>query len=188
MLVVVLLLSVERIRGQRNLHIWSCWQLWRNGISYSQRWIKLCMPITGLFFPSETLPAGTITSIGDPRGQRLVSQGKATKIAFPPGSDPDDVEGLRAKYRKANGGKPLWDEQRKRSVAPAQPAIDPQAATIRRNAAANLKARIRKLLGPRSASAWFARERERQRPFLAGRVQTSRPLRRAGRAAKYETP
>lgn len=70
-------------------------------------WIELREPITGLFFPSETLPAGAVISIGGPRGKKLVSQGKAIQVAFPGSGDPDDLTRLRKQYREANDNQPF---------------------------------------------------------------------------------
>jgi hypothetical protein len=105
-------------------------------------WIKLLQPLA-VFFPGETLRAGTVVSIGGPKGRKLVGQGKAIQHVFPAG-DPDDVEGMRNRCRKANG--PLWDDDRR----PVAPATSPEA-TVRHDAAFNLSARVQQLLGPRSA-------------------------------------
>jgi hypothetical protein len=69
-------------------------------------WVKLLQPVTGLFFPTETLQAGAVVSIGDPKGRKLVGQGKAVQTVFPGSGDPDDLPRLRKAYREANGGPP----------------------------------------------------------------------------------
>jgi hypothetical protein len=115
-------------------------------------WIKLLQPVTGLFFPSETLRAGTVVSIGDPKGRKLIGQGKAVRHAFP-ASDPDDVEALRDKYRQVNG--PLWDDEPRRSPPSGSPSGS-QAAF----AALNLDARVQRMLGPRSAKYQRRRQAE----------------------------
>jgi hypothetical protein len=109
--------------------------------------IQLRTPVTGLFFPSETLPVGSVHSVGGPDGKKLVSQGKAIEVTCPASNDPDDVAALRRKYRKENG--PLWDEQKR----PVQPPLEPQAVTTIRKIAA--------VLGNRAASAVRERQNER---------------------------
>jgi len=129
-------------------------------------WIKLLQPVTGLFFPSETLRAGTVVSIGDPKGRKLVGQGKAIQHVFP-ASDPDDVEGLRERYRQANG--PLWDDERRRSGPSGSP---PQAVTA--VAALNFDARVQQLLGPRSVKYWRRRQAKARLEDNVVNVNTSK--------------
>jgi len=119
-------------------------------------WIKLLQPLA-VFFPEETLPAGTVTSIGGPKGRKLIGQVKAIRHAFPAG-DPDDVEGLRDKYRQANGG-PLWDDEPRRS-----PPSGSQAAF----AALNLDALVQRQLGTRSAK--YQRRRQAEAAGMQGNV------------------
>jgi len=43
-----------------------------------------------VFFPSETLGAGEVVSIGNPKGEKLIVAGKAVQV-FPGSGDPDDL-------------------------------------------------------------------------------------------------
>lgn len=123
-------------------------------------WIRLLEPCA-LFFPAQVEPVGSVHSVGDPRGRKLVREQKA-QVVFPGSGDPDDVAQKRQSFKQANG-RPLWDE-RKRSVASPQqqPSSDPQAAmTVGNGAAGLLSKRIAQQLGPRAAAAWRKRERQR---------------------------
>jgi hypothetical protein len=71
---------------------------------------------------------------------------------------PDDIAALRRKYKKANGGGHLWDEQKR----PVQPALEPQAATtLRKDPGVSVKEHIGRLLGSRAASTVRERQNER---------------------------
>jgi hypothetical protein len=97
---------------------------------------------------------GEVVGVRDPDAREIIAQGKAIRHVFPAG-DSDDVEGMRDKYRQANGGRPLWDErseeeeeqrssakERKRSPrAPRSTSVVPEVI-----AAAKLSARIRQII------------------------------------------
>ena len=78
-------------------------------------WVKLIRPVG--------IHAGTYVSVGPLKAQKLIAEGRAVQAVFSASGDPDNVEEKREKYRKANGGKPLWD-QRKRPVAGGSTAAD----------------------------------------------------------------
>jgi hypothetical protein len=135
-------------------------------------WIKLLRP-HALFYRVE--PAGSVHSFGTPLAKQLVVEGKAIEVVCPGSGDPDDIAGLRERFRKANG--PLWDECERSG---AQPTFSPQAAkTIRKDAAAKLKEHIDRLLGPRSAKA--TRERISRQASRRGRSATPSSLKSAAK-------
>ena len=98
------------------------------------------------------------------RGKALLARRpQATQTIFPP-HDPDDIEGLRERYRKANGGGPLWDEpggSKSRSPQAGIGAATPRASTF----AATLSKAITAKIGRKSAAAWQSNRDARQRAF-----------------------
>jgi hypothetical protein len=133
-------------------------------------WIELRETITGLFFPSETLPAGAAFSIGGPRGRKLISQGKAIEVACPSG-DPDDLDRLRRQYKEANNQQPLWDEQQRPSGLKQTTLVTASALRERPEFAQTLVSSIERKLGPRAARNW--RERAAGRESRRGESVTT---------------
>ena len=112
------------------------------------------------------MPITTVTA----RGKALLARGsvepprrpQATQTIFPP-HDPDDIEGLRERYRKANGGGPLWDE---RGSKPRSPQASIGAATPRASTfAATLSKAIKSKIGRKSRAVWEANAQARQQAF-----------------------
>jgi hypothetical protein len=92
-------------------------------------WVKLIRPVG--------IHAGTSVSVGPLEAQKLIAEVRAVQTVFPGSGDPHNVEEKREKYRKANGGKPLWDEH-KLPVAGGSTADDSAEEQLRRAANATL--------------------------------------------------